>query len=32
MDAVIRKNRGRSTLQCQEGWFCFTAVILQPQR
>lgn len=32
VDAVIRKNRGRSTLQCQEGWFCFTAVILQPQR
>ena len=32
VDAVIRKNRGRSTLQCQEGWFCVTAVILQPQR
>lgn len=32
VDAVIRKNGGRSTLQCLDGWFCFTAVIPQPQR
>lgn len=27
VDSVIRKNGGTGVLQCQEGWFCFSAMI-----